>query len=254
MLDAGHPRVLRRHRPRMAGEVPRAPDRGPARRAAHPEMAERRRAGGRDVDAEWRWGRRRGAAFRPLWPTSTCTTCSTCGSSDGGRTQAPRRRDRRALSPTTSWWDSSIVTMPSGSWPSCASGWRSSGWSCTPRRRGCSSSGRSRRRTGSARGGQAGDVQLPRLHAHLREEAERAVHGAAADDAGAAAGEAEGGEGRASAPAGHAPVARAGAYLRAVKKSQGMAARRCSVNSPAITAFPIGSPSGDCGRRSPGAA
>ena len=32
-------------RPRMAGEVHRAPDCGPARRAAHPEMAERRRAG-----------------------------------------------------------------------------------------------------------------------------------------------------------------------------------------------------------------
>ena len=47
-----HPWVLRHHRPRMAGEVRRAPDRGPARRAAHPEMAERRRAGGRAADAQ----------------------------------------------------------------------------------------------------------------------------------------------------------------------------------------------------------
>ena len=31
--------------------------------------------------------------------------------------------------------------------------------------------------------GQAGDVQLPGLHAHLREDAEAEVHGAAADDA-----------------------------------------------------------------------
>ena len=52
VLDAGHSWVLRYHRPRMAGEVRRAPDRGPARRAAHPEMAERRRAGGWEADAE----------------------------------------------------------------------------------------------------------------------------------------------------------------------------------------------------------
>ena len=36
----------------MAGEVRRASDRGPARRAAHPEMAERRRAGGREADTD----------------------------------------------------------------------------------------------------------------------------------------------------------------------------------------------------------
>ena len=41
-----HPWFLRCSRPGMAGEVHRAPDCGPARRAAHPEMAERRRAGG----------------------------------------------------------------------------------------------------------------------------------------------------------------------------------------------------------------
>jgi len=34
----------------MAGEVPGAPDCGPARGAAHPEMAERRRAGGWETD------------------------------------------------------------------------------------------------------------------------------------------------------------------------------------------------------------
>src|SRR6516225_9801813 len=38
--------VFRRDFPRMAGQVRRAPDCGPARRATHPEMAERRRAGG----------------------------------------------------------------------------------------------------------------------------------------------------------------------------------------------------------------
>ena len=61
----------------------------------------------------------------------------------------------------------------------------------------------------------AGDVQLPRLHAHLREDAEGKVHGAAADDAQAVAGEAEGGQRRASAA--HArPHPRAGTYLRSV--------------------------------------
>ena len=80
-----HPGVFRRHRPRMAGEVHRAPDCGPARRAAHPEMAERGRAGGRAVDAEWRRERHRAGVHRRSWPTSTCTTCSTSGSSGGGR-------------------------------------------------------------------------------------------------------------------------------------------------------------------------
>ena len=48
---AGHPWVFRCHRPRLAGEVRRAPDCGPARGAAHPEMVERRRAGRRETDA-----------------------------------------------------------------------------------------------------------------------------------------------------------------------------------------------------------
>src|SRR5690606_29812413 len=46
----GHPWILRCHRPRLAGEVHRAPHRRPARRAAHPEMAERWRVGGREAN------------------------------------------------------------------------------------------------------------------------------------------------------------------------------------------------------------
>ncbi len=42
---------------------------------------------------------------------------------------------------TTSSWGSSTGRRPSGSWLSCASGSRSSAWSCTPRRRDCWSSG-----------------------------------------------------------------------------------------------------------------
>ena len=49
------------------------------------------------------------------------------------------------------------------------------------------------------RQGEAGDVQLPRLHAYLREEAEWTVHGGEADDPGEVAGEAERGESRAAA-------------------------------------------------------
>ena len=49
------------------------------------------------------------------------------------------------------------------------------------------------------RPGEAGDVRLPGLHAHLREETERTVHGGTADDPAAVAGEAQRGEGRAAA-------------------------------------------------------
>ncbi len=59
-------RLFRWDLPRMAGEVRRAPDRGPARRAAHPEMVERRRAGGWEANARGRRdaaGRKCFAAF-----------------------------------------------------------------------------------------------------------------------------------------------------------------------------------------------
>ena len=105
----------------MAGQVSRAPCGRPARRAAHPEMAERRRAGGRGADTVVRSGRSRAGASVRSWPMSTCTTCSTCGSSDGGR----RRRTATlssCVSRMTSSWASSTATRPSDSWPSCASG------------------------------------------------------------------------------------------------------------------------------------
>ena len=61
VLDLDIQSLFRWDFPRMACEVRRAPDCRPARRAAHPEMAERRRAGG--------------------WETNT-----------GGRRDAPRRK------------------------------------------------------------------------------------------------------------------------------------------------------------------
>src|SRR5881396_366103 len=40
------------HRPRMARAIRRAPHRGPTRRAAHPEMVERRRVGGGEANTD----------------------------------------------------------------------------------------------------------------------------------------------------------------------------------------------------------
>src|SRR5260370_26824943 len=58
----------------MAGQVHRAPDCGPARGAAHPEMAERRRAGGWAADtgggggtAGWQRIAAAGQRLSPLW-------------------------------------------------------------------------------------------------------------------------------------------------------------------------------------------
>ena len=85
VLDLDIQRLFRWTFPRMAGEVRRAPDCGPARRAAHPEMAERRRAGGWETDT----GGRRDAPGRQClaacWRTSIFITCSTCGSKRGVR-------------------------------------------------------------------------------------------------------------------------------------------------------------------------
>src|SRR3990170_4808960 len=55
------------------------------------------------------------------------------------------------------------------------------------------------REPAARRPGEAGDVRLPGLHAYLREEEERTVHGGTADDPDEGAGEAQRGEGRAAA-------------------------------------------------------
>ena len=133
-----------RFRPRMAGEVRRAPGSGPARRAAHPEMAERRRAGGWDSEHGVKRGRHRAAVHRRCWRTSICTTCSTCGSKRGGRS----RRSGDVI--VVRFADDFVVgfqhqggcrAVPGGTG---ASDSRSSTWNCIPRRRACSSSARSR--------------------------------------------------------------------------------------------------------------
>jgi len=87
-----------------------------------------------------------------------------------------RRSTRRAtwsscVLPMTLPWDSSIGRKPSASWPSYASDSRSSAWSCTPTRRGDRVRPFRRLEPAPAWRGQAGDLQLPGLHAHLREDA-----------------------------------------------------------------------------------
>ena len=89
----------------------------------------------------------------------------------------------------------------------------------------------------AARRREAGDLQLSRLHAHLREEEEqRTVHGAAADDAQAAAGEAERGESR--TPATHArPHPRSG-HSGCARWSRGhIRYYGVPMNSPALLSF-----------------
>ena len=85
-----------------------------------------------------------------------------------------RRRDRRALRRRLRRGIPASSRRPSGSWPSCASGSRKFGLELHPDKTRLIEFGRfaaeNRRRRGR---GQAGDVQLPRLHAHLREEAEQ---------------------------------------------------------------------------------
>ena len=75
-----------------------------------------------------------GGVSARCWRTSIFTMCSTSGSSDGGGSRRAAMWLLCAL-PMTSSWDSSIGRKPSASWPNCASGSRSSAWSCIPTRR-----------------------------------------------------------------------------------------------------------------------
>src|SRR5215207_3640041 len=85
--------------------------------------------------------------------------------------------------------------MHSGSSPTFASGSRSSSWSYTPTRPADRVRAVRRQESTGARPRETGDVRLPRIHAHLREDAGRAVLGAAYHGLEADAGEATRGEG-----------------------------------------------------------
>src|SRR6266481_7101033 len=183
----------------MAGQVRRASGGRSARRAADPEMAERRRAGRWETDTSARRdapGRECFAAFgqrlsslrvRPVDPS----VASKAGAR-GCHCRAIRRRYRGWIPE-----QSGCRTVPGGTHreneevqPGVAFRENAAAgiWTvCDPK-------------PAKARRREARDIQLSRLYAYLREEEEqRNVHGAAANDPQKAAGEAERGENRTSA-------------------------------------------------------
>src|ERR1700758_5450543 len=192
---------------------------------------------------EWRKERRKAEALRRCWRTSISTTSSTCGSCMASETGA-RRCNRRAIRGRHRDWipgPSRCRPVPSGTCgtheevpPGTASRENAAAgiWTvCDPR-------------PATARSREARDVQLSRLHAHLREEEkQRNVHGAAADDAQAAAGEAERGEGRASAaharthPRTGPMVASGGAWTPPVLRSAHELSGADAVSAPSRTAL-----------------
>ena len=197
-----HPRVLRHPRPRMAGPLRRAPDRGPARRAAHPEMAERRRAGGWDSGHRSEVGTPQGGSISPLLANVYLHYVFDLW------VQRWRRRQARGDVVVVRFADDFVLgfeyrdgcrTLPRRAARALRA---SSAWTCIPTKRVSSNSAATRpnrraRGTGSRRPSTSwasrtccGKTRKGRLH------------GAATDDAEADAGEAEGGQSR--PPATHA--------------------------------------------------
>src|SRR6266850_1829353 len=183
----------------MAGEVHRAPGCGPARRAAHSEMAEGRRAGGWETNTRGGRdapGRKCFAAFgkrlsslriRSVGPSMAseararrCDRSAIRGRHRGGLSQ---QSGCRSVSGGT-YGTNAKVQPGAASRENATSGV----WSVCDRP------------TAVAWRRETGDVQLSGLHTHLcEEEKQRTVHGAAANDPQKAANETERGESRTSA-------------------------------------------------------
>src|SRR5215470_10785076 len=156
----------------MAGQVCRASDRGPARRAAHPEMVERRRAGGWETlaggggnAAGWQCLAAPGEYLSPLCLRPVGPSLAS-EASPWRRDRGEVRRRHRAGIPgevgcrtVLGGTDRAIseVRARTASREDAPAGIRTV--------RG--------REPEAARRREAGDVQLPRLHAHLREEEEQ---------------------------------------------------------------------------------
>ena len=83
---------------------------------------------------------------------------------------------------------------------------------------------------------ETGDLQLPGLHAQLREDPEGTVHGAAADDAQAVAGEAASGEGR--TPAAHASARPGARRVPAGGRPRAHPVLRCADERPRAERLP----------------
>ena len=118
-----------------------------------------------------RKGRRRAAVHRRCWRTSTCTTCSTSGSS------AWRRQQAHGDVIVVRYADDFVVGFqhkrtPSGFWTELRERFAKFGLELHPEKTRLIEFGRfAAEQPAAARAREAGDLQLPRLHAHLREEA-----------------------------------------------------------------------------------
>ncbi len=208
-----------------------------ARRAAHPEMAA--------APACWRTGKRtrsevgtvQGGSISPLLANIYLHYVFDLWVQRWRTAAGARRRDRRALCRRLRRGLRASSRKPSGSWPSCASDSRSSAWSCTPTRRGSSSSAASRNRTGATRATAKPETFNFLGFTHICAKTRNGqVHGAAADDAPEVAGEAAGGEDRAAATHAHAHPGARGVPAR---RSLAGHVRYYGVpmNGPALSAF-----------------
>src|SRR5208282_3902040 len=179
----------------MAGPVPPASDSGPARRAAHPEMAERGRAGKGYANVRGgRFAARRkciAAAGEYLPPLRLRSLGSSMAQEAGAR-----RCDRGALRRRHRGWirvqrrgrkvlggtERTNAEVPTGTAPGEDAAYRVR----TPR------GGEPK----APRSGQAGDLRFSRLQAHLREDEKGTVSGASANGSQTHAGQAAAGENR----------------------------------------------------------
>src|SRR6266446_5089416 len=183
----------------MAGEVRRAPGGGPARRAAHPEMAEGRRAGGWEADTSGRGDAPRWQCLAAFGKRLSSLRVRLVGPSMASEARTRRcdrgavcRRHRRGLQQQSgcrsvsggTYGTNAKVQPGTASRENAVAGVRSV----------CD------RPTAVAWRRETGDVRLSRLYAYLCEEEEQwTVYGVAADDTQEAADEAERGESRTSA-------------------------------------------------------
>src|SRR4029077_8319561 len=187
----GHSRLFRCDFARMAGEVRRAPDCGPARRANDPEVAQRGRAGGWETDTGGGRDAPGRQCFAAVGQRLSPLRVRPVGPSVASEAGA-RRRDRGAFCGRHRGWiqgqsgGRSVSGRTYGTHEEVQSGTASRENAPAGVRSVCA------RPTAVAWRREAGDVQLSRLYAYLREEEEQwTVHGVAADDSEKVADEAE---------------------------------------------------------------
>ena len=176
-LGAGrrHPGVLRRRRPRVADQLRRAPDRRPAGDPPDPQVAEGRGDGGRAGDADRDGNAARRGDLAPAGEHLPALRLRSVGRNNG-ENATPMGKSSSCATPTTSSSASSTRPTPSGSWADLKE--RVARFALAlhpdkdaPHRVWPLRGGQPR----AARAGQAGDLQLPGVHAHLRTHPTRAI-------------------------------------------------------------------------------